>query len=346
MNKYIVFKIFGLVFLMSAIISCDLLRTPEQDVNPVVPPDESNPVVESLTQVTTGTVTEGDDVVFKLKINRPIERALTFTPVALESNTLEEHTDFDFAGPVIINPWETEGELVINTYADISPEETQTLSFTFTVNSIAEKYLLHPDNEFPTGNVDIENLTSQNLILEFHWDKDINLGGDLYSTAANTDFDVFMSPAEGFDINDPWASADYTYYAATGDHPEVIELVPGTLPDGEYVFWFDLWANGFAGYGVTTEIPVQTHAYQVGKDLNEWIDQDPSGVINADTPGADDEDGFASNAVLCKVTVSGNSFIVSNYEDVELGSTKSAVLRTPRPVNMIEKKSKKFILSN
>lgn len=322
----------GLFLVLLGFASCDMLRTAEQDAMPIVEPNDTYPVIASFTMDNTGTITEGDTITYTLKINKPIDRSLTFTPVVQSASTLKEHDDFDILGPVIIAPWETEGKLVVYTYADTDPEDAKNLVITFKMNSLAEKYLVHPDNVFPEITTSVNNFKSPNLILEFHWAKDIDLGPDgVYSTSNNVDFDVYIVSAEGFDISDPLANDVGIYDGATGNEPEVIEIAPGMLEDGEYIFMSDLYTNGFAGYGNTTEVPVTTVAYQIGTDLEEEIAQDPSGIINADMPGADDEGGYSSNAILVKVKVEGTKFTISDYKDVVIGSTKAGQAKTSRP---------------
>jgi len=328
-SKYI---IPGLFLILLSFSSCDLLRTAEQDASPIVEPNDTYPLIESFTVDNGSTVIEGDTVVYTLKMNKPIDRSLTFTPVVTEATTLVEGEDFDIEGPITISPWETEGKMMVYTYSDVTPEESKTLAITLELNSLAEKYLINPENVFNTVTVTVANYKSANLILEFSWDKDIDLGEEgVYSAGDYVDFDAIISTAEGFDINDPWATDVGIYDAATGNHPEVIELAPGDLEDGEYIVWFDLWSNAFAGYGVTTEIPVTTHAYQIGTDFDEMIAQDPSAIINADVPGADDDGGYASNGILCKIKIEGSKFTVSDYKDVLVGTTKSSKVKTPRP---------------
>ena len=332
MRKISKYSILGLFLVLLGFASCDMLRTAEQDAMPVVEPNDTYPVIASFTMDNTGTITEGDTIVYTLKMNKPIDRSLTFTPVVQSGTKLVEHEDFDILGPVTIAPWETEGKLVVYTYADAVPEEAKDLIITFKMTSLAEKYLVHPDNVFPEITTSVTNYKSPNLIMEFHWAKDIDLGEDgVYSTSNNVDFDAIISTAEGFDINDPWATDVGIYQGATGNEPEVIELAPGMLEDGEYIVWFDLWSNGFAGYGNTTDIPVTTLAYQIGTDFEQEIGQDPSLIVNADMPGADDDGGYSSNAILVKLKVEGSKFTVSDYKDVVLGSTKSGQSKTFRP---------------
>ncbi len=329
-SKYI---IPGLFLILLGFSSCDLLRTQEQDATPIVEPNDTYPYIESFAIDNAGTITEGDTIVYTIKMNKPIDRSITFTPVVVEEGTtLVEHDDYDIEGPVTVNPWETEGKLIVYTYSDVVQENSKTLAIKLEINSLADKYLVNPDNVFNTVTTTVTNFKSANLTLEFSWEKDIDLGADgIYPTSTNVDFDAIISTAEGFDINDPWATDVGIYQAATGSHPEVIELAPGDLEDGEYIVWFDLWSNGFAGYGNTTKIPVTTHAYQVGTDFDEEIAQDPSSVINADVPGADDEGGYASNGILCKIKVEGSKFTVSDYKDVVVGATKAGKILTARP---------------
>ena len=198
MRKYSIYKLTGLFLLLLAFASCETLLEPEQEAAAVAEPNEFYPVIESLTMDNSGTITEGDTIVLTLKTNRPIDRSITYTPVIESSTTLVLHDDYDLGDPVTISPWETEGKLYIYTYADLTPEEAGTISVTFEVRGIAEKYLLNPENVFPSLTTTVANYKSPNLNLEFIWEKDIDLGEDgVYPTSNNVDFDIFVSTADG-----------------------------------------------------------------------------------------------------------------------------------------------------
>ena len=329
MRKNLKYYVIGLALLMVSFVSCDQAS---QEVSPIVAPSDSYPVVEALTLVNAGTITEGDTIVYTVSINKPISHSLTFAPVLdTIATTLVEHVDFDIISATI-DPWETEGELWIVTYGDIYPESDGVIAFSIIVNSFAEKYLLNPSNVFPSTTVTVTNYESDNLVLEFGWDVDIDLGFGVYPASANVDYDIFISDAAGYVSTDPWATFNGTIYAATGNHPEVITLTPGLLPDGDYVFWFDFWANAFWGYGNTTDMPVSAYVYKAGVFI-VTVDQDPSSVLNANDPGYAD-DGTESNGTIVKVNISGTTYTVSDYSDVVVGTGKA--VRTPRSTSYVK----------
>lgn len=330
MRKNLKYKIIGLALLIVGVLSCD---TADQDVSPIVEPDDSYPLVTYTLETPGTTFNEGDTIVYTITTNRPISQALSFSIEVDTALSTVDELDYTVV-PAVIQPWTTEAQLFIITNWDITPESNEVLAFEMGLYSLAVKYLIHPSNVNPTASFTITNFTSDEVTLEFLWDFGLDLFGDggLYSTGTYVDFDMFMSDAAGYDPSDPWASVNWDYYAATGSHPEVIDLTG--MADGEYVFWFDLWANVFFGYGNTTDIPVTSNIYQPGV-FNLFIDQDPDAVINANTPGVDD-DGTESNATLVKIVVSGGVFTVTDYTDVG-GKGKSVSDRTPRPANIIRK---------
>ena len=333
MRKNLKYKIIGLALLIVSILSCD---TADQDVSPIVEPNDSYPVV-TYTLDNTGTITEGDTIVYTISLSTAITKSLTFSTLVDEDlSTAEEHVDFDIL-PVTINPFETEAKLLIITYETIDTEDNvdEIIAFEFGIPSLAEKYLVHPSTVHAKPSVSIKNYESDDLVLEFLWDVDIDLGFGIYAAGDYVDYDIFISDAAGYDPGNPWASFNPTIYAATGSHPEIITITPGLFPDGEYVFWFDFWANAFWGYGVTTDIPVSAFVYKAGV-FNYLVEQDPSSVLNADSPGYAD-DGTESNGTIVKVTIAGTTYTISDYSDVVIGSGKSVLDRTPRPANIIRK---------
>lgn len=316
---------------MAAFVACD---TAKQEVSPIVEPNASYPVISGLTLQNTGGVTEGDTIVFKLTIDKPIDRSLTFTPVINTlSTTAEDHVEYDIEGPAIIDPWKTEAEFIIYTYQDVDFEEADVISFTFEVNGIAERHLLHPDNVFPTGNVTINNYTSDDLVMEMYWDTDVDLGFGVYGAGANTDFDFMLSTAASFDVADAWSS-DVVAAAWTADHPEVITVAPGDFDDGDYIGWSDMYENAFAGYGVNTPIPITVKAYKPGTQFNYTFDQNPANVFDADA-------ATGVNEILINLTVAGSTFTVTNWDGsvTHTGTmpTNKSINNTPRPVVFGEK---------
>lgn len=327
MRKNLKYNLIGLAFLFMGIVSCD---TATQDVSPIVEPDDSYPMVTYTLENSGTTINEGDTIVYTITTNKPISQALSFSIQIDTALSAVDELDYTVV-PALIQPWTTEAQLMIITSWDITPESNEVLAFEMGLYSLATKYLVHPSNVNPTVSHTINNYTSDEVTLEFLWDIGIDLGFGVYSAGTYVDFDFFMSPGATYDPSDPWASADYTYYAATGSHPEVIDLTGAA--DGEYVFWFDLWANVFWGYGVTTDIPVVSHIYQPGV-FDLYVDQDPEAVINANTPGYAD-DGTESNATCVKVSVSSGVYTVSDYSDV-VQSGKAVSERTPRSTSYVK----------
>lgn len=324
MRKNFKYKIVGLALLIVSVLSCD---TADQDVSPIVEPDDSYPLV-TYTLETSGTLSEGDTIVYTITTNKPISQALPFNIRVDTALSTVDELDYTVV-PGVIQPWTTEAQLSIITNWDITPESDEVLAFEIGLYSLAVKYLIHPSNVNPTASFTINNYTSDEVTVEFLWDFGLDLFGDggLYSTGTYVDFDMFMSDGATYDASDPWASWIYLGYpAATGNHPEVIDLTG--FDDGSYVFFFDLWANVFWGYGNTTDVPVTSHIYQPGV-FDIYVDQDPDAVINANTPGYAN-DGTESNGTLLKVVVSGGVFTISDYSDVVV-SGKSVSSRTPRP---------------
>ena len=333
MRKNFKYKIIGLALLIVSVLSCE---TADQDVSPIVEPGDSYPVV-TYTLENAGTITEGDTIVYTISLSTAIDKSLTFSAQVNEDlSTAEEHVDFDII-PATIRPYETEAQLLIITYETIDTEDNvdETIAFEFGINSLAEKYLVHPSTVHATPSLSLKNYESDDLVLEFSWDVDIDLGFGVFPASANVDYDIFISDADGYDSTDPWATFNSTIYAATGSHPEIITITPGLLPDGEYVFWFDFWANNFYGYGNTTDIPVTAFVYKAGA-FNVMVEQDPSSVLNANSISYVDDE-TESNGTIVKVAISGTTYTVSDYSDVVVGTGKSASDRTPRPANIIKK---------
>ena len=123
--------------------------------------------------------------------------------------------------------------------------------------------------------------------MSFDWEIGIDYQGVTYGTCANVDIDIFIADAEGFDINDPWATFNDVMYAATGDCPEVMAFTPDNIPDGSYILFSELWANEFGGLGTNTPMPIRASFVRAGV-FEVVYEQDASQAFNSDTPGVDD----------------------------------------------------------
>ncbi len=140
------YKIIGVVLFMAFAASCEYLRTPEQDVSPVIDPN-LKPNVTYTSSSASGTVKEGEKIVYTIKLDKPIDRALTFSAHKI-GGTAVEHDDFEVA-TVVLQPYTKEAKLEIEAIADDYPEVEETLKLEIGIFGIAEKYLINPNSENP-----------------------------------------------------------------------------------------------------------------------------------------------------------------------------------------------------
>lgn len=322
MRNYIKIKIFGLALILFAMFSCD---TATQDVSPTISPD-NYPLVTFTMDNSSATITEGDTIVYTITLDKMIDRSLTFSVDILDATTMDE--DEYTVVPGKMNAFSTSCKLMIITNADEAIETSENLSFQFVINSLAEKYLVNPSTVFASSSFTVNNIVGEDLVLEFGWEADVLIPGyGTYPASANMDFDIYISPNGEFDPADPWASEIGNYDAATGASPE--ELVLSGWDDGEYVFWFDLYSNGFFGYGATAEVPVSAKVIKLGA-INEVVEQDPSKIVTADMAGY--VEGGDHNGVVVIVGISGTTYTIKDYTGAVLATGKSVTLKTPRPI--------------
>jgi len=324
MRKNIILKISGLVLTFSLFLAgCE---TAKQDVEPIVSPD-GYPTA-TFVNATGSTVTEGDTIVFNITIDKTLDRALTFS-FNQTGGTADDH-DY-IADPVVLQPYTKSAKFMIVTVADFDFTSTETLEGEIGVFGIADRYLLNEATVNPTPSITINNYVSPDLEMEFYWDQDVPLDGDVYDAADYIDFDFIVADATGFDINNPWANDIGIYDAATGSHPE--ELTLSGLADGEYIIFVDLWSNDFAGESNdSTKINIWTYLTRQGTALIEEEIELPEAtrlVADQDAP---------YDAVICKVVVAGNKYTIYDAEDTSLGTFKSLSVKQPRPAASLKNK--------
>ncbi|MCK5169316.1 MAG: hypothetical protein KAQ75_05510 [Bacteroidales bacterium] len=274
MRKNLKYYVIGLTLLMVSIVSCDQAT---QEVSPIVVPDDSYPVVEALTLVNTGTINEGDTIVFTITLNKPTNTALTFGSVLdTIATTLVEHVDFDFVGGTV-EAWETEGELWIISYADVNPEPVGVVAFQLIVNSLAEKYLLHPDNVFPDAEVTIYPPLWLDIIMD--WDSDDDIDFVIYKDdetnlmhSAYSDQGATLAQPEGdnsiklADVGTyyvdvmHWGAPSFDYTFTIGKPDGIGETFTGTFTsDNLRAYYLGIWTAWGGAY----------HSYRVLKVVND-----------------------------------------------------------------------------
>lgn len=241
--------------------------------------------------------------------------------------TEDVHTGGPEGKVVIIPPYTTSYTFEITATGDTETEAWE--SGALTLAAYASRMAL-VDNDAIQYDMDITNVES--LVMDFSWDNGpVNLFGTDYEVCDYTDVDVYMATATGFDINNPWANEIGLYDAATGDCPEQIVLTEGQLADGDYVLFTDLWTNDFAGYGATTSFAMNA-TFTKGSVYSETVVQDPSQAYNANTNAG------AFNGVVAKLTIAGDIFTVSDYNDVVIASGLMNNTNSIRPTHITSMK--------
>lgn len=348
MRKNFIYKIVGLALLIVSIVSCE---TADQDVSPIVSPDDSYPVVTFITDFTGSTVAEGDTIVYSVFINRPIDRALTFSASIIGGDA--DDSDIEVLSGTI-DPYSTDTvEVSVVFVKDWPAEDDETAEIEIGLFSLADKYLVQPSTVNPVLNLTIDNYISDTLWMEFGWDSEIfvNAGYEDFpdygwvKSTSGVDYDVFVADAEGFDINDPWATINWMAYAATGDNPE--EMFFAGVPDGSYILFCELWYNPFVDPDEYPEPQVVEHkpmpiisTFRKQGIFEVVYEQDASQVINSVTPGPANA-AFVGDEIidtfLAKVTVAGNQYTIVDFGDADMGGGKGVKTRTPRPASLIKK---------
>lgn len=325
MKKYINFKILLFAVLLM-ILSCDTNTTEDE---PIVGTD-NYPLATFVVNGTSVDETGGGVVTVDITFDKPIDRGVTFSGTQVGGDAIENE-DY-IINSVIVEPYSTSAQMTIVIYEDEIPEGDETLVIQVDRPSLANKYLINPDSELPLISITISNYVSNSLDLSFDWETGIPFGGLTYSACANIDLDIGVSTAEGFDINDPWATFIGEWQGFTGNCPEEISMSLEDYPDGTYVFWTDLWSNGFFGLDTDTDVPITTRATRAGV-FSQQVDQDESQWMNSDDAGFV-EDGVFNGEIL-RVKVENGVFTVINYDGDEEASGKvaSGKIKTPRPVN-------------
>lgn len=210
------FKILGAILMIVSMVSCDMLRTAEQDVEDVVSPD-GNPKVTYSANISGNSVTEGQKFIYTIKLDKPIDRALTFSAFQTGGTAIEEE-DFVVA-PVILQPYTTEVKLEIEIIADDFPEVEETASFEIGIFGIAERYLINPESTNPIK-LDLKLVNKNDpgkLTIAFEWPNH------------NVDLDIVIwSDTEEYPMTE-WGDA-----GATGNNPEVDKSIWLADPPGTY----------------------------------------------------------------------------------------------------------------
>jgi hypothetical protein len=223
-------KIYNLLLtgaLTFAIASCDN----EPDPDSVVTSFEKYPVATNFTAVTTD---EGDEDVITFKVNLDAQKQLNDVVLHVAvapTSTAEEGVDFEIAEHDIAVPayaGQDGIDIEVQILQDGVPDEAnETIYLTFS-------------SEAPSGITATEVLiativdsdVASPLTIAAGWNTEFTSDGDTYDWADFSDLDFYVYNEDGDEVTG--------FAAATGNHPEVMEL-GGDLPDGRYELWVNFW---------------------------------------------------------------------------------------------------------
>jgi hypothetical protein len=325
MRKHIIYNVLGLAFIVAGMVACD---TASQDAEPVISPD-GYPTA-TVAPVAT-SVSEGNQLIINITTDKMIDRSLTFTFKQTGGTANED--DYSVA-PAVIAPYSKSAQMVINTNIDFDFAASETIVGEIGVYSIAEKYLLNPATVNPYKlTITINNTVSPDLEIAFSWNADVVIDGETYDAADNIDFDFIVCPEAGFDISDPWATEIGIYDAATGSSPEHMTL--SGLDNGSYLLVADLYYNDFVGYSDgSVKIPIVASFTRQGTSvIDQEVGINPVDMMADNTPGFDNDPSGAYNVVVAKVTVAGDKYTITKWDNTTIGPFKSANVNSSRPLN-------------
>lgn len=259
MKKYL-YNIAGIALLMGSLAACDMLRTAEQDASDVVSPD-GNPKITYSANVTGNSITEGQKYIYTIKMDKPIDRALTFTAVQT-GGTAVEGEDF-VSTPVVLQPYSTEAKLEIEIIEDDLPEQEESATFEIGIFGIAERYLINPESTNPIT-LDLKLVNKNDpakLTIVFAWpDQDVDLDivtwsdteaypmtewGDGGATGSNpeTDKSIWLEdPAGTYYVNImDWDEPPFSYTFYIGHPNGTVQVIEGVFDRTQKEYVNDIW---------------------------------------------------------------------------------------------------------
>lgn len=327
MKKFIKFK---LLFILSVVILAISCEESSQDVEPIISTD-GYPLATFSVGPTEINEAGSPEVIITIKFDKMINRPVTFNAVQV-GGTAVVHEDYDFS-EAIVEAYTNQAELVVKIYEDATIEDIETLVLQLEAPALSNKYLINPDSELPEYTIKIDNYVSKSLDMTFDWDKLINFGGTDYHTHGNIDFDIYISKSP-FSMDDPFniESLLAVYDAASGNAPEELSISLDDYEDGDYYLFADTYSNGFAGLDTNTEVPINTTFLREGKS-SQTLTQDPSQVLNSDTPGGAEGGNF--QGYIAKITIANGEFLIDGTVPAgKMAGSKNAVgnlSKTQRP---------------
>ena len=294
-NKYFNIVLVCLLSL-SLMTSCDDDQADVSTINSFT--FEIEPIQDMVVGESLRTVT----VDFSLTEEQIVNTSVLVELVA-ESTTASQASDFAFASQVIDIPaYVRTGSFTFDVLEDLAAEGDENITFSISgvndpfgaVNSIEQT-------------VTIRDSVYETLNILFDFSGTITIEPDVFPICGNIDLDVYVLDADGNDLQ--------IYDAATAACPESL-VVDDRFVDGEYFLASNMFSNGVAGYGLNIPFPIVVTATKGGVFSTTFT---PSEVWTSE-----DDDYYATGGVvfkpLAKITVSGNTYTVTDNDGMVLGS--------------------------
>lgn len=339
MEKYFKIMIMGAVLITLGLVGCD-----EQEVAAPISPD-GYPTATIATDFSGSAVAEGDTIWYTITVDKPFDRDIDFSAHVVEGTASDG--DIEVLGGVL-PAYGLTTQLGVVFTQDYAADVDETAVVEVGVFELGQRYMLNAKTVNPQMEVTIANYVSDDLEMVFSWEYtiDVNPGYPDFpdfrwheSTYDWMDFDIFVSDAEGYDNNDPWATWYDGIYAATGDTPE--EMTFSGLPDGSYVIFCELWYNGFADSTelasferVDRPVPITATFTRQGS-FEKTLVQDISQTINSATPGVDNDEyaGEVIDTFVAGVTIANGKYTITDYAGAEIvtGKIENLKIKSKRP---------------
>lgn len=264
---------------------------PDQDVEDII--DATEKPRATITRVDDLTeVTEGDVLVFEVKMDKMMRESVDFDHEIADGNESVLHLDYDVE-PGTVSEYSTTATIEVHVHDDGVPENTKKLAINVGAFDLAQNFQLSPESDVFEVNVDVKNAQRDDaLMIGFEWvdpehviDFDMLVEhADLGSWSAGATSDNPETAVFDFDTDDPslydgeiYVGVDpydvpdgQTPYVISVGHPdgtvEIFEGIFDTSKTSEYqVDNFSAWALPFyrvlhvtksgSGFVVKHELP-------------------------------------------------------------------------------------------
>lgn len=265
--------------LLAFLLVMGLWSCEEQEVAEVISPD-GYPTATYTTTFSGSTATEGDVITYNIKLDKPLDYALTFSAWMedFDNNILDSHDDVVLS-EATIPAYETEATLTIEFVDDNFPEAAEKGKIYVGIHDIGYRYDLNPKTVNPVLDLTVNNLNSTDgLTVAVNW------------ANHDDDWDFFLV--------DEAITGEYSGYgAATGSIPEIL-IAAADIPDGTYFVEADPYDVGTSKTDFTVSLGFANQSVSTLE-------------FSYDFAEAANYEGGAFGARMLKIVKSGTTFTVT-----------------------------------